>query len=110
MPGFDGTGPQGQGSLTGGGRGFCAMPLSYNPGVPYGISGMQNNPVNVSYSYPPNYGGSYGPLYQYPSYPGRSSGYFGRSAGYFRGRGGGRSFFRGTGMRGIGIRGRGRRF
>ena len=27
MPGFDGTGPRGQGSLTGGGRGFCAVPL-----------------------------------------------------------------------------------
>ena len=101
MPGFNGTGPQGQGAFTGGGRGFCAMPLSYNPGVPYGISGMQNNPVNVPYSYPPNYNGSYGPLYQYP---GRSSGYFGRSAGYFGGRGG-RSFLREAGMRG-----RGRRF
>jgi hypothetical protein len=26
MPGFDGTGPAGQGPMTGGGRGFCAMP------------------------------------------------------------------------------------
>ncbi len=24
MPGFDGTGPMGQGSMTGGGRGYCA--------------------------------------------------------------------------------------
>nr|AEI30576.1 hypothetical protein LDC_03542 [uncultured microorganism] len=30
MPGFDGTGPQGQGPMTGGGRGYCAMPLSGN--------------------------------------------------------------------------------
>ena len=30
MPGFDGTGPRGMGPMTGGGRGFCAIPL---PGV-----------------------------------------------------------------------------
>lgn len=30
MPGFDGTGPQGQGPMTGGGRGYCAVPLSGN--------------------------------------------------------------------------------
>ena len=28
MPGFDGTGPLGAGPMTGGGRGFCAIPLS----------------------------------------------------------------------------------
>lgn len=28
MPGFDGTGPRGQGPLTGGGRGYCAVSLS----------------------------------------------------------------------------------
>ena len=28
MPGFDGTGPQGRGPLTGGGRGFCVVPIS----------------------------------------------------------------------------------
>ena len=27
MPGFDGTGPMGIGPMTGGGRGFCAVPL-----------------------------------------------------------------------------------
>lgn len=26
MPGFDGTGPQGSGPMTGGGRGYCVMP------------------------------------------------------------------------------------
>ena len=48
MPGFDGTGPRGMGSMTGGGRGFCAVPLpaawpaymgrvAYPPyGVPWG--------------------------------------------------------------------------
>ncbi len=28
MPGFDGTGPRGLGPMTGGGRGFCAMPAA----------------------------------------------------------------------------------
>ena len=32
MPGFDGTGPMGQGPMTGGGRGFCAVPGGYAPG------------------------------------------------------------------------------
>jgi len=27
MPGFDGTGPMGMGPMTGGGKGFCAVPL-----------------------------------------------------------------------------------
>ncbi|MFC1698739.1 DUF5320 domain-containing protein [Candidatus Omnitrophota bacterium] len=27
MPGFDGTGPMGMGPITGGGRGFCAVPM-----------------------------------------------------------------------------------
>jgi len=27
MPGFDGTGPRGQGPMTGGGRGYCAVPV-----------------------------------------------------------------------------------
>jgi hypothetical protein len=35
MPGFDGTGPGGAGSMTGGGRGFCAM--SYRGYRPYGF-------------------------------------------------------------------------
>ena len=49
MPGFDGTGPRGMGPMTGGGRGFCALPLppaqptyggggAYPPyGVPWGM-------------------------------------------------------------------------
>jgi hypothetical protein len=28
MPNFDGTGPLGQGAMTGGGRGYCAIPLN----------------------------------------------------------------------------------
>jgi len=47
MPGFDGTGPMGQGPMTGGGRGFCAMP---NRG--YGPSGYS---MQAPY-YPPSGG------------------------------------------------------
>ena len=28
MPGFDGTGPMGMGPMTGGGRGYCAVPVN----------------------------------------------------------------------------------
>ncbi len=28
MPGFDGTGPRGDGNMTGGGRGYCAVPVT----------------------------------------------------------------------------------
>ncbi len=39
MPGFDGTGPRGQGAMTGGGRGYCAVPVEgaggqFGRGVP----------------------------------------------------------------------------
>jgi hypothetical protein len=34
MPGFDGTGPRGQGPMTGGGRGYCV--------VPFGAAGRQS--------------------------------------------------------------------
>ena len=32
MPGFDGTGPQGMGPMTGGGRGYCAVPTNAQSG------------------------------------------------------------------------------
>jgi len=35
MPGFDGTGPAGQGPLTGRGMGYCVMPLGENTNNPY---------------------------------------------------------------------------
>ena len=34
MPGFDGTGPRGEGPMTGGGRGYCV--------VPFGAAGRQS--------------------------------------------------------------------
>ena len=32
MPGFDGTGPRGMGPMTGGGRGYCAVPPAGSSG------------------------------------------------------------------------------
>ena len=47
MPGFDGTGPRGQGPMTGRGEGYCALVLA-SPGeesAPYGYAGLQGTPV-----------------------------------------------------------------
>ena len=110
MPGFDGTGPLGQGPLTGGGRGFCVVPAGYTGNVPVGYDGIQGYPVNPGYPYGANYGGYSAPLYNnYPYYSIRGA-YMPTIAagfGYFR---------RGRGMlsvrigRGRGIRRMGRRF
>lgn len=40
MPGFDGTGPIGQGPMTGGGRGYCAVNLSGSGVRPIGGRGF----------------------------------------------------------------------
>jgi len=46
MPGFDGTGPLGQGPMTGRGLGFCVLTTSKeNPGQVKGFVGLQNVPV-----------------------------------------------------------------
>ena len=50
MPGFDGTGPRGQGPMTGGGRGFCS-PWGMGAGMRrYGV------PRPPSYGYPYHWG------------------------------------------------------
>lgn len=36
MPGFNGTGPRGMGPMTGGGRGYCAIPAGQFPAGPMG--------------------------------------------------------------------------
>jgi|YelNatPaOPRAMG01_1025707.scaffolds.fasta_scaffold465896_1 hypothetical protein len=49
MPGFDGTGPLGQGPFTGGGRGYCALRLP-GPGLGgmvTGYIGIQGTPVSL---------------------------------------------------------------
>jgi hypothetical protein len=47
MPGFDGTGPRGQGPMTGRGEGYCALvlPLPEENSAPYGYAGLQRTPV-----------------------------------------------------------------
>ncbi|HIJ72252.1 MAG TPA: DUF5320 domain-containing protein [Planctomycetes bacterium] len=47
MPGFDGTGPLGQGPMTGRGQGFCALTVSEeNSGEVKGFAGLQSVPVS----------------------------------------------------------------
>jgi hypothetical protein len=49
MPALNGTGPQGQGPMTGRGEGYCAIRLP-NPGsgrVPYGYAGRAGVPVRL---------------------------------------------------------------
>jgi hypothetical protein len=49
MPAFDGTGPRGQGPLTGRGEGYCVIRLP-NPRsgqVPYGYAGKIGAPVRL---------------------------------------------------------------
>ena len=47
MPRYDGTGPSGQGPMTGRSRGFCALKISKeDPGKVKGFAGLQGVPVN----------------------------------------------------------------
>jgi len=57
MPGFNGTGPRGEGSMTGGGRGYCALPYEdyAAPGVAYPVrrtSSLLGAPRPYSYARP----------------------------------------------------------
>ena len=46
MPGFDGTGPSGQGPMTGRGQGYCVLlDCEENPGEAKGFAGLQGVPV-----------------------------------------------------------------
>ena len=46
MPRFDGTGPRGDGPMTGRGEGHCALVLPSEEGrAPYGYAGLQGRPV-----------------------------------------------------------------
>jgi hypothetical protein len=47
MPGFDGTGPQGQGPMTGRGEGYCAMGIPQSGEPSYGYAGLQGTPVRL---------------------------------------------------------------
>ena len=45
MPRFDGTGPQGQGPMTGRGEGYCAVRLPQSGETAEGYAGLQGTPV-----------------------------------------------------------------
>jgi hypothetical protein len=45
MPRFDGTGPRGEGPITGRGEGYCAVALPESGEAPYGYAGLQGIPV-----------------------------------------------------------------
>ena len=62
MPGFDGTGPIGQGPMTGGGRGFCAMPYRAHGFSGYGIGAPNNTPYGGYPFYGPVFGAGRGGL------------------------------------------------
>ena len=84
MPRFDGSGPRGEGSMTGRGMGYCAVPLNGDTGAQPGASRLYpETPVRPGYRNFPGRG----------SRPGMSRGW-GRGMGRGRGgrRGGGRSW------------------
>jgi hypothetical protein len=84
MPGFDGTGPRGQGPLTGRGEGYCAVKLPDEAGqTADGYAGLRGTPVQI------------GALAVRPTLRGRfacrlRSMWPGRALGRGRGAGGGR--------------------
>lgn len=45
MPGFDGTGPRGDGPMTGRGEGHCAIRLPSGGAGVFGYAGLQGSPV-----------------------------------------------------------------
>ncbi len=45
MPGFDGTGPQGKGPMTGRGMGFCVLKDLKDTGQTKGLAGIQGIPI-----------------------------------------------------------------
>ena len=47
MPRLDGTGPQGQGPMTGRGEGYCAIKTPASGEAPYGYAGIQGTPVRL---------------------------------------------------------------
>ncbi len=48
MPRYDGTGPQGQGPMTGRGEGHCAIRISRSGQASQGYAGIQGKPVSLA--------------------------------------------------------------
>ncbi|HPZ07087.1 MAG TPA: DUF5320 domain-containing protein [Candidatus Eremiobacteraeota bacterium] len=79
MPGFDGTGPQGMGPRTGGGRGYCPPPPYDYPGFGAGIGGRpwgggrgrlwgggRGRRFSYRWQWEPGYYEEYAPYYKRP--------------------------------------------
>jgi hypothetical protein len=94
MPRFDGTGPQGQGPLTGRGEGYCAVRLPDGPGQPaQGYAGLQGTPTQMgSPAARPTFGARFARWLRPVM---RSERAFGRGRGRGAGRGRGRAGRRG---------------
>jgi hypothetical protein len=92
MPELDGTGPRGQGPMTGRGEGHCALVLPESGQAPYGYAGLQSTPVRLGTSgAPPTRGGLFARWLRPAIRQGRA---LGRGRGRGAGRGRGRRFAR----------------
>jgi hypothetical protein len=92
MPGFDGTGPQGQGPMTGRGEGYCAVRLPESGQAPSGYAGLRGSPVRLGVPPArPAFMGRFARWLRPVTRPGRA---FGRGHGRGAGRGRGRRFAR----------------
>jgi hypothetical protein len=84
VPRFDGTGPQGQGPMTGRGEGYCAIKIPESGEAPYGYAGQQGTPVVLGAP------GARPPLGTRFARGLRAATWLGRAFGMRRGRGAGR--------------------
>jgi hypothetical protein len=92
MPAFDGTGPRGQGPMTGRGEGYCAMVLPPSGQAPYGYVGLEGTPVRLGVpAVRPAFRGRFAPRLRPAMRMYRA---FGRGRGRGGGRGRGRRFAR----------------
>ena len=85
MPGFDGTGPRGQGPLTGRGEGYCSEKIPDSAWAPHGYAGLEGTPVRRDASFNPLAFGARFAHWLFPSL--RSVRVFKRSGGAGRRRG-----------------------
>ena len=61
MPGFNGTGPQGAGPMTGGARGYCVSAGGYNPGFAGGSGGSRGSGYGAGFGRGPGFRRGLGP-------------------------------------------------